>query len=324
MQDKVVVTRLLPREGLRELEDFCPVVLNESLTPFSPEQWRRHLQDATAVLCVSQRFGEAELDMAPRLKIVANYGVGYDNIDVAAATARGIPVTNVPDVVTDATADLALGLILAVTRRIVEGDAIVREGKDKRWSPMFLVGRGIQGKLLGILGMGRIGLAVARRAKAFGMRIAYYNRNRRPDIEQQEGVTYLPFDELLRQADVLSIHTPLTPATRHLVDARALSLMKPSAYLINTARGPVVDEQALIAALREGRLAGAGLDVFEQEPEVPEALRALNNVVLTPHIGTSVIETRIEMARVASANILAALRGQRPPHLVNPEVWPAS
>lgn len=321
MEHKVVVTRVIPREGLRELEDFCPVVLNEDLVPFSPEQLRHHLRDATAVLCVGQRFGEAELDMAPRLKIVANYGVGYDNIDVAAATARGVLVTNVPGAVTDATADLTLGLILAVTRRIVEGDRIVREGKDKRWSPMFLVGQGLQGKLLGILGMGRIGLAVARRARAFGMRIAYYNRNRRLDVEQQEGVTYLPFDDLLRQADILSIHTPLTPETRHLVDARALSLMKPTAYLINTSRGPVVDEQALIAALQEGRLAGAGLDVFENEPEVPEALRALQNVVLTPHIGTSAIETRIEMARVASANILAALQGRRPPHLVNPEAW---
>ncbi|MBI4564410.1 MAG: D-glycerate dehydrogenase [Planctomycetes bacterium] len=244
------------------------------------------------------------------LRIVANVAVGVDNIDVAAATRCGIMVSNTPDVLTDATADLTWALLLAVARKIVAGDALVRRGGFTRWNFDLLRGVELRGKTLGIIGPGRIGRAVGRRARGFGMIVTYRSRSSRDSLRA-----------FLEASDFISIHCPLTPATRHLIGAAELIRMKPAAILINTARGPIVDERALIEALRRGRIAGAGLDVYEREPRVPAALKRLKNVVLLPHIGSATVETRRCMLKTAVTNVKAALRGNRPPNLVNPETW---
>ncbi len=257
--------------------------------------------------------------------MIANMGVGYNHIDIAAATRRGIPVSNTPGVLTDATADLAFTLILAVARRVVEGDRRVREGKFKLWAPFLFLGREVSGKTLGIVGFGRIGRAVARRAAGFGMRVLYHNRSRLTPAEERESpAEYADLNTLLAQADFVSLHVPLSGETRHLIGAEELSRMKPTAYLINTARGPVVDEVALLATLQRGMIAGAGLDVYENEPALTPGLADLPNVVLLPHVGSATLETRTAMAAMAARNLIAGLDGQRPPNLVNPEVLPAA
>ncbi len=245
--------------------------------------------------------------------MVANVAVGYDNVDVAACAARGVVCTNTPGVLTDATADLALGLILASTRRLGEAERMVRAGGTWSWSMFFMLGSGLQGKTLGIIGLGQIGTATARRARAFGMRIAYTGR-RQADagLEAELEATRLDLDELLATADVVSIHCPLSDATRHLIDARRLGLMKPTAYLINCARGPIVAEAALAQALRDGTIAGAGLDVFEHEPAIEPELFELENVVLLPHLGSATIETRTAMGVLAARNAVAILAGEPP------------
>ena len=282
------------------------------------------------VTVLSDRIDRELLEAVPGLRVVANIAVGYDNIDVAAAAARGVIVTNTPDVLTGATADLAMGLILAVTRRIAEGDRLIRAGGWRGWTLDFLLGSEIGGKQLGVVGFGRIGRAVARRAVAFGMRIAYADREvvqsaevvptmgsggagaADPEGAAIAGAQRLSLDELLASSDVVSIHVPLSPQTHHLIDARALARMKRSAYLVNTARGPVVDEEALAWALRERLIAGAALDVFEREPEVHADLVRLDNVVLVPHLGSATTETRTAMADLAARNVIEVLSG-RPP-----------
>jgi glyoxylate reductase len=234
--------------------------------------------------------------------------VGYDNVDVPACTRRGVVVSNTPGVLTEATADIAFALILMATRRLGEGERLIRSGTSWSWSMFFMLGSGIQGKTLGIVGLGKIGLATARRARAFGMEIAYAGRRRASaDVETELGARFLPLDELLAEADVVSLHCPLSPETRHLIGAEALGRMKPSAFLVNTTRGPVVDEAALAGALRSGTIAGAGLDVFEREPEVHEALLDLENVVLIPHLGSATVETRTAMGVLAARNVVAVL-----------------
>ena len=262
------------------------------------------------------------VEEAPHLRVVANVGVGYDKIDVAACTRRHILVTNTPGVVTGATADLSFALLLAVARRLVEADRYVREGHWRHWSWGCLWGTDLEGKTLGILGFGRIGQAVARRASGFSMRILYYSVDRpTPEREQELGAHYVDRETLLREADFLSIHVPLAPDTNRLIGAAEFALMKPTAFLINTSRGKVVEETALVDALQSKRIAGAGLDVFEFEPQIHPALLAMPNVVVTPHMGTATRETRLAMALMGADNLLAALAGQRPPNLVNPEVW---
>jgi lactate dehydrogenase-like 2-hydroxyacid dehydrogenase len=254
------------------------------------------------------------LDAAgPQLRCVANVAVGYDNIDVAAARRRGVTVTNTPGVLTDATADLAIALILGVTRRLGEGERLLRTGTPWSWEMFFLLGRGLAGKTLGIIGLGAIGRATARRARAFGMEVAYAGRRRAAEEVERElgGARYLSLEELLGSADVVSIHCPLTPETHHLLNAERLTHMRPEAYLINTARGPIVDEAALVEALRAGGIAGAALDVFEHEPELHPGLRELDNVFLAPHLGSATIETRTAMAVLAARNVGAVLSGQR-------------
>ncbi|NLU35723.1 MAG: dihydrofolate reductase [Clostridiales bacterium] len=318
---KVLITYPLGQEGFEELKaGFDVTMMERSGGRFKPELLKA-VKGCHGMIAAGINVDEEIMDAAPELKIISVYGAGYDNVDTKAATARGIVVTNIPDVVTDSTAEITLGLMLSVMRRISELDRRLRQDRGFRWSMMTYMGRDLFGKELGIIGMGRIGKAVAKRAAAFGMRISYYTRKRLdPVIEMELEASYKRMDELLQTADVISIHTPLTEETRHLIGYRELSMMKPGAYLINTSRGPVVDEKALVKCLSEGRIAGAGLDVFENEPKISPELLKMDNVVLTPHIGTDTVETRINMNREAARNIIDFFSGRQPFHVVNPEV----
>ena len=313
---RIVVTRRIPEPALELLHSAGDVWLSPHDRPMTTAELHAAVAGADAVVTLlHDRVDDAFLDAAgPGLRVVANVAVGYDNIDVPACARRGVVATNTPGVLVDATADIAMALILISTRRLGEAERMVREGGTWSWNMFFMLGTGLQGKTLGIVGLGQIGAATARRARAFGMRIAYAGR-RRADaaVEKELGAEMLELDELLATADVVSIHTPLSDATRHLIDARRLALMKPTAYLVNTSRGPVVDEAALAAALRDGTIAGAGLDVFEREPEIDPGLRGLENVVLIPHLGSATIETRTAMGVLAAENAVAVLRGDPPP-----------
>jgi glyoxylate reductase len=275
------------------------------------------------LLCLLTDTIDAEvLDLQPRLKVVSNYAVGFNNVDVAAATARGIPVTNTPGVLTETTADFAWTLLMATARRVVEADRFTREGRFTQWEPMLLLGTDIHGKTLGLVGAGRIGLAMARRAGGFGMTVLYHDVHDPPaDLVQELGLHKVSLDDLLQRADYVSIHAPYMPATHHLIGAAELARMRPDAYLINTARGPLVDEAALVEALRRRRIAGAGLDVYEHEPALAPGLAELPNVVLAPHIASASLATRTRMGMVAVENLLAVLNGGRAPFTVNPEVY---
>ncbi len=266
------------------------------------------------IATLTDRIDAELLDAAPDLKVVANYAVGYNNIDVEAARARGITVTNTPGVLTDATADLTWALILGVTRRIGEGERLVRSGRWGGWAPTQLLGMELRDAVLGIVGMGRIGRAVASRARAFGMRVIYTARRPMPDADPDW--TAVALDALLAAADVVSLHVPLTDATRHLIGSPQLAAMKPTAYLINTSRGPVVDEAALATVLQNGRIAGAGLDVYEHEPAIDAGLFACENALLLPHLGSATTDTRERMGAMAIENVLAVLEGRRPPNPV--------
>jgi lactate dehydrogenase-like 2-hydroxyacid dehydrogenase len=282
----------------------------------------RHVADVEAIIPMGAHpIPESIIAAAPRLRIVAVAAVGYNIVDVAAATRRGILVTNTPGVLTETTADMALALMLGVARRVLESDRFVRAGK---WTGVYwsqLMGVDVHGATLGIIGLGRIGQAVARRAGGFGMRVLYHNRKRDPEAERSVGAEYRSKSELLREADFVVLSIPLTAESRHLIGAAELALMKPTAFLVNVARGPVVDEAALVDALQTKRIAGAGLDVFEEEPKIHPALLGLENVALTPHIGSASRATRLRMATRAAENCVAALEGHRPPNLVNPEAW---
>lgn len=322
MTAPVLITRRIPEAGLRILDDAH---LPHDMWPHPRDMTREELAQAVTgrqavIAMLTNRFDASVFDAAgPALRIVANFAVGYDNIDVPEATRRGIWVTNTPGVLTEATADLAWALLLAAARRLVEGDRLVRSGHWGGWHPLELLGHSVAGRTLGIIGAGRIGTAVARRATGFGMTVLYCDRRASEPIEAL-GARRTDLPALLRESDFVSIHVDLNPSTRHLIDAASLALMKPTAVLINTSRGPVIDEAALIDALRTRRIAAAGLDVYENEPHVPPDLRNLDNVVLLPHIGSATVEAREAMARMAAENVVAALRGLVPPNAVNPEV----
>ena len=276
------------------------------------------IREADAAICtLTDRIDASMLAAASRLTILANYAVGYNNIDLAAASARGIVVTNTPDVLTDATADLTWALLLAVARRVAEGDAYVRSGDWSGWAPTQMLGTDVSGKTLGIVGMGRIGQAVAQRAIGFNMRIRYTSRAGAPLERLPSQWESRPLPDLLKEADFVSLHVPLNAATHHLIGARQLALMKPTAFLINTARGPVIEEAALVDALLQRRLAGAGLDVFEQEPLFHPSLRELRQVVLLPHLGSATLATRVRMGMICLENIAAACAGKPAPNQVN-------
>ena len=318
---KVFITRRIFPEALLQLEKHgIDYEMNTGLPLGKPELIAK-VKDAEGLICLLSDRIDREVLEASSLKIVANVAVGYDNIDVEAATELKIMVTNTPGVLTEATADLTFGLILAVARRIVEGDKLMREGHFLGWELDLLLGTDVHGKTLGVVGFGRIGQAVARRARGFGMEVLYFNRSRKPEAERELGAEFVPFEELLQRSDFISIHLPLTPETHHLFSAKEFKLMKPTAFLINVARGSIVDEEALVQALKAGELAGAALDVFEHEPRVHPDLLKKENVVLTPHIGSAGRETRIKIALIAVENVIAALSGRRPSYLVNPEVW---
>jgi glyoxylate reductase len=311
----VLITRRVPSSVTARLESVCEIDLYEGAGAMPADELHARLAGKQALMCLlTDRVDAAALDAAPGLLVVANIAVGYDNIDCAAARARGVVVTNTPDVLTEATADFTWGLILAVTRRIAEGERLIRRGAWTGWALDFMLGTELRGKQLGIVGLGRIGRAVAARAGAFGMRVAFATLDGdapRADAAEPSW-TRLGLDELLSTSDVVSLHVPLTPATRHLVDRRAILRMKRRAYIVNTSRGPVIDEEALAWALREGLLAGAALDVYEREPEVHPDLKGLENVVLAPHLGSATVETRTAMADLAARNVIAVLSGAPP------------
>jgi glyoxylate reductase len=309
------VTNLLPAGALQLLRAAGELRLDERETAMPRNDLLRLVEGADAVLTLLHDRVDAELLEAagPQLRCVANVAVGYDNIDLEAAAARGVVVTNTPEVLDDATADLTLALLLAATRRIVEGDRLVRSGREWSWGMSFMLGSGLRGKLLAIVGLGGIGRRVAERARAFGMRIAYHSRHPAPsEVEAPLGAERMPLQRLLAEADVVSLHCPLTPETHHLIGAAELEMMKPTAVLINAARGPVVDERALVEALCSGQIAAAGLDVYEREPRVEPGLLELENVVLAPHLGSATVETRAAMAELAAQNAIAVARGEAP------------
>jgi glyoxylate reductase len=323
---KVYVTRKLFPEAIEILEKVAQVEAFEGEEdPVPRELLLEKVKDVTGLLPMLTDQINAELmDRAKKLKVVSNYAVGYNNIDVDAATQRGIMVTNTPDVLTDTTADCAFMLLMAISRRIVEVDKYVREGKwVKAWGPKMLLGSDIHGKTLGVIGLGRIGSALVPRAKGFKMKVIYNDMYRSTEKEKALGVEYRELDDLLREANYVSVHVPLTDETMHLIGERELSLMKPTAYLINTSRGSTVDERALYKALRDRVIAGAALDVHEKEPTDPDdPLLSLDNIIVAPHIGSATIETRIAMALRAANNMAAALRGEKPRDLLNPQVLP--
>jgi glyoxylate reductase len=312
---RIVVTRRIPDPAIELLEGAGDVWVSPHDRPLSTEELHEAVAGAdAAVTLLHDRVDDAFLDAAgPGLRIVANVAVGYDNVDVEACARREVVVSNTPGVLTEATADIAFALILMSTRRLGEGERLIRSRTPWSWSMFFMLGTGLQGKTLGIVGLGKIGQATARRARAFGMEIAYAGRRRAPDeVEAELRARFLPLDELLATADVVTLHCPLSSETRHLIDAAALARMRPSAHLVNTTRGPVVDEAALAEALRSGAIAGAGLDVFEREPEAQPELLGLQNVVLIPHLGSATIETRTAMGVLAAENVVAVLGGSAP------------
>lgn len=320
---RVYVTRPIPEAGLELLRRECEVEVfpEEDRLP-TKEEIIAGVRGKDALLSLLTEEITAEvMDAAPNLKVISNYAVGYNNIDVEAATARGIVVTNTPGVLTETTADLAWALLMAAARRLPQSERALRAGQWQSWKPLEFTGQDIYGATLGIVGLGSIGAAVARRALGFGMKILYYNRRPNPVAEAALGCRYVDLDTLLRESDFVSLHCPLTDETRGLIGRRELALMKPTAVLVNTARGPVVDEAALIDALKEGRIWAAGLDVYDVEPIAPDhPLLQLDNVVALPHIGSASIRTRTRMATLAAENLVAALTGKEPPTPVNPEV----
>ena len=325
MRPRVFITHPVARSAVDRLRQVSEVRLNpDPLHIVSKDELLAAVRDHDILFCLlHDRVDRDVIAANPGLRAVASMKITPSDIDVDAATLRRIPVTVIPPVVTEATADINMALLLAVARRVVEGDRLVRAGVFPGAQSSYLEGASVFGKVLGLIGGGgRIGKAVARRARGFAMRLLYWGPRRKPASEEQElGLTYVPFDELLAKSDFVSIHTPLTPATRHQIGARELGLMKPTAFLINTARGPIVDEAALVRALAERRIAGAGLDVFEHEPRVDPALLTMPNVVLTPHLGSAVTELREAMANVVVDNILAVLDGRPPPNCWNKEIY---
>ena len=319
MKPRILITREIFDDVIDYLQQHCEVDSNQADVPYTPETLAAKLTDREGLMCaLTDRIDAALIARAPQLKAVANIAVGYNNIEVPACTARGIQVTNTPGVLDDSTADLAFTLMLATARRITEVESYIRKGEWTGWKLKQWLGVDVHHATLGIVGMGRIGQAIARRAHGFEMKVIYHNRKRAaPEIEQRANAVYVSMDELLAQSDFIILQLPYTPETHHLIGAAQLAQMKPSAILINSTRGGVVDDKALITALSNGVIRGAGLDVFEGEPKLDAGFLALKNVVLAPHIGSSTEATRRAMAMTAAKNLVAALSGHKPPNLVN-------
>ncbi len=323
MIPKILVIAAIPKAGLAELEKKCELIYPTANFMFSDEEIKKYINDVDGVLSVFTRpLTSGMMEGATRLRIIANFGVGYNNIDVSKANEMGVVVCNTPHAVTEPTAEMAFGLLLALTRNIALTDRGLRTNPNFIWGMMENLGLGIFGKTVGIVGMGRIGQSFARRAIASGMKVVYYNRTRLTnEIEKRYSCQRVSFEELLERSDVISLHCPLTAETHHLLDENAMIRMKQGAIILNTARGPVIDEKMLVKYLQNGKLGGAGLDVFEEEPVITPELLALDNVVLTPHNATGTIDTRIEIAREAAENILRFFDQRKDISIVNPVVW---
>lgn len=320
----VLVTRRLPAEALDRVEARCDMTLHDCEDAMARDELLTAVAGkAGAITLLTDRVDDEFLDAAgSQLKIVANYAVGFDNIDVDACTRHGVLASNTPEVLTETTADIAFALMMAAARRIAEGDRFLRSGTPWIWGPLMMLGQDVHHKTLGVVGFGRIGKALARRARGFAMRVLYHDVYRSPaEVEQELGAEYRDLEDLLRESDFISLHTNLSPQTRHLINAERLALMKPTAVLVNTSRGPAIDEAALARALREGQIFAAGLDVFEREPDVHPDLLACQNAVLIPHLGSATVQTRLAMANLAVDNLFAGLDDQQPPTLLNPEAW---
>lgn len=322
MKPSVYVTRLIPEAALKKLADNCDYRIWEGELPVPRDVLLQEVPPVDAVLSLlTDKIDGAVMNAASKLRVISNMAVGFDNVDVREATKRKIMVCNTPGVLTDTTADFAFALLLAAARRIVEGERVVRAGKWKTWGPMILLGQDIHHATLGIIGLGRIGAEVAKRAKGFDMKIIYYDSVRRPDLEKTLGVEFRDLRTLLAESDFVTVHCPLLPETYHLMGEEQFKLMKKTAILVNSARGPIVDPKALYNALRNGQIAYAALDVTEPEPiPLDDPLLTLENIVIAPHIASASVATRTKMAMMAVDNLLAAIRGERPPHIVNPEV----
>jgi len=323
MKPRLYLTRILPQAGLDLLAEEYDIEVNPHDRVATREELLAGIRGKDALLSLLTDIVDAEvMDAEPRLKVISNYAVGFNNIDVAAATERGIMVTNTPGVLTETTADLAFALHMACARRVVEADEFMRAGKYEGWGPMLFLGRDIHGKTLGLVGFGRIDQAMARRGLGFNMKILYNDAQRASqEVEKAYSAEYRELPDLLRESDFVSLHVPLMESTHHLISDAQFELMKTTAILINTSRGPVVDEKALVRALEAGLVSGAGLDVFEREPEFESGLEKLANVVMVPHIASASVETRTKMATMAAENACAVMRGEMPPNIVNAEVW---
>jgi len=322
MRPRVFVTRVIPDAGLSLLRERCDVEVWPHDRPPSRDELIERAGDKDAIVCLlTEKIDADVLGALPGVKIVANVAVGFDNLDVAAGTKAGVVMSNTPGVLDDTTADLAFALLMSAARRIPEGDRLMRAGGWGGWGIMQMLGRDVHHATLGIVGFGRIGRGVAKRARGFSMDVVYHDGIRAtPEVERELGARFVSLDELLSSADFVTLHVPLLPETHHLIDAAALKKMKRSAILVNTSRGPVIDEAALVEALRSGTIAGAGLDVYEDEPKLAAGLVELNNVTLLPHIGSASIATRDKMAEIAARNVIAFFDGQAPPTALNPEV----
>jgi lactate dehydrogenase-like 2-hydroxyacid dehydrogenase len=322
MKREILISARVPRIGLKELEEKFDLIYPDEFQ-FDSNQFIHHIKDADGVLSVFVLPLKRDvLSYAKQLKIIANFGVGYNNIDVDAATDMGIVVCNTPNAVTEPTAEMAMGLMISLLRRISETDRRLKTDPRFKWGMMENLGTSLYGKTLGIIGLGRIGRALAKRAVASGMKIIYYNRRRLPeDLEVQSGAEWVPFRTLITNADVISLHCPLTEETHHLINENEMKLMKDGVFIINTSRGPVINEKILVKYLNSGKIGGAGLDVFEEEPIIQSELYEMNNVVLTPHNSTGTIDTRIELAKEASKNIIDFFEGKKDISIVNPKVW---
>jgi glyoxylate reductase len=323
MKPAVLVTKRIYPEAIEFLKQHAEVDYAESDDGLSAAQLLERIRGKPAVVSqLTDKFTAEVIDQLQGVRIIANVAVGFDNIDVGAATRRGILVTNTPDVLTDTTADFAFALLMAAARRVVEGHQFLHAGKWNKWRIDLLVGQDVHHRTLGIFGMGRIGQAMARRGSGFSMRVIYHDAVRAPEaIERELGVEFVSAEKLLRESDFISLHVPLLPHTRHMIGAGQFQMMKSTAILVNTSRGPVVDEAALAEALEKRVIAGAGIDVFENEPQVHPTLLKLHNVVLEPHIASASVDTRKKMSMLAAANAVAALEGRRPATLLNPEAW---
>ena len=319
---KIFITRKIPQPGLDLLKKHYTVEVNPHDRVLSKTEIMKAIQGKDGLLCLLTDQIDVEVIAAePKLKMIASYAVGYDNIDIAAATKRKIPVSNTPDVLTETTAELAWALLFAVARKIAEGDTFTREGKFTGWAPMLMLGQDVSHKILGVIGTGRIGTAFALKSKGFDMKILYADKQKNQQLEDELGATQVPVETLLKESDFVSLHVPLTKETHNLIDEQQLRLMKKTAILINTSRGPIIRETALVKALQQHWIFGAGLDVYEKEPKLAEELKNLQNAILLPHVGSATLETRTKMVLMAAENMIAGLNGDIPPNCVNKEIF---